>query len=158
MRNKVGVLTDYYRLSEIKVMKSKRLDCVASTGGYEPLEKRRKPSGLFFYLRPLPEVFNAEARRKAKLHLTGAKENVSSIFMPSPDRPEMGYGDMAGTRDALLFIFAPGMRGVEIFVARDEKANAKNIFSAASNGFLGEEMERLRKEAVPAGKEAVAIY
>lgn len=154
MRNKAGVLTDYYRLSEIKVMKSKRLDCVASTGGYEPLEKRRKPSGLFFYLRPVPDVFHAEARRRAKLRLTGANENVSSIFMPSPDRPEMGYGDMAGTRDALLFIFAPGMRGVEIFVARGEKANARNIFSAAANGFLVEEISRLRRKAGEAKKVA----
>ena len=144
-------LTDYYKLQEIRIVKSHRFDCTASTGGYEPFEAMALTSRVkrfFCYYNGVPDTFNAQAKRKADKALTNG-DSISSVFTPDLDNPLLGYGDMKGTNDALLFLFAEDYKGVEVFVARGLKNHVKGLFALFADGELADEMECLRQQAKP---------
>lgn len=145
------ILTDYYKCAEIKKVTSHRYDCTASTNSYEPFEviaKRAKVKRFFFYLGDVPEQFNAHAKRKADRALTNGK-NLSSLYVPDLNTPLWGYGDARGTKDALLFKFNESEEEVEIFVARGQKHNSRQLFNLFADGELDSEIEELRHRAQP---------
>ncbi len=145
-------LTDYYKMTERDSKSKMRLECVASTGGYEPFEKiaRKARCGRFFgFLGEVPKTFSMDARRKADLIFSNAK-NISSIFIPNVEKsPHKGYGDTKDTNDALFFQFTEDFRGVEIFVARNVKPFVVPLFPLFVNGKFDKEIEELRMKAKP---------
>jgi len=145
-------LTDYYKMAKLPTCKSKlRLDCIASTGSYEPFEARAtktREKRFKFYYGTTPEQFKAEAKRKGGMAITDT-ENLTSVYTPDLDNPLMGYGDMVGTQDALLFLFAEDYKGVEVFVARGLKNHIRGLFNLYTDGELTEEIKALRERAKP---------
>lgn len=145
-------LTDYYKMMKLPTCKSKlRFDCVASTGGYEPFEERAqrgRDKRFKFYYGGTPDTFSADAQRKADRVITDTT-NISSVYTPDLDNPLLGYGDVAHTNDALLFLFSDDYREIEIFVARGLKNHQKGLFSLFADGELADEVEQLRQQAKP---------
>lgn len=145
-------LTDYYKMMKLPNCKSKlRFDCVASTGGYEPFEERAergRDKRFKFYYGGTPDTFTANAQRKADRVITDTT-NISSVFTPDLDSPTLGYGDTVGTNDALLFLFSEDYRQIEIFVARGLKNHSKGLFALFVDGELADEVESLRRQAIP---------
>lgn len=145
-------LTDYYKMMKLPTCKSKlRFDCVASTGGYEPFEERAqrgRDKRFKFYYGGTPDTFSADAQRKADRVITDTT-NISSVYTPDLDNPLLGYGDVAHTNDALLFLFSEDYREIEIFVARGLKNHQKGLFSLFADGELADEVEQLRQLAKP---------
>ncbi len=142
-------LTDYYQFREIKVIKSHRYDCVASTGEYEPFEAfRNDKKQLFVYCNKVPETFKAEARRKATYALTHTV-NISSVYIPDVDQKLKGYGDVKGAGDGLLFLFSDDMKQMEVFVARGYKHCIIELCTLFLDGELDGEIEALRNRAKP---------
>lgn len=145
-------LTDYYKMAKLPNCKSKlRLDCITSTGGYEPFEEhsqRCKDKRFKFYYGKTPEQFKADAKRKSGAAITDG-DNITSVFTPDLDNPLLGYGDMKGTNDALLFLFTEDYTGVEVFVARGMKNHVNGLFTLFADGELADEMECLRQQAKP---------
>lgn len=148
------IITDYLCFEEKRVIKSHRLDCTFSTGGYEPIESKKKlgrdkVERLYCYLAGIPDSFSANAKRKADLAITDGGNSWSSIFIPDADNPLKGYGDMAGTDDALLFLFSEDYKKMEIFVIRGRKHNQKMIHTMFADGELDEDIGCLRELAKP---------
>lgn len=144
------ILTDYYKMQELKPLKSHRFDCVASTKEYTPFEAmalRARNKCFFFYYNGVPETFSVTAQRKADRAITNG-DNISSVFIPDLTSPLKGYGDVRGTNDALLFLFSPDFKQIEVFVARGYKHNAKSLCSLFLDGELDEEMKVLRGRAI----------
>ena len=142
------ILTDYYLLQELKVIKSHRFDCIASTGGYIPFEtiaQRTKDKKLFLYYSEVPNTFKSDIKRKADRVLTNGN-NISSVFIPELENPYLGYGDTKGTNDALLFRFSEDYKQLEIFVARGYKNNVKGLFNLFYDGELNEEINKLKSK------------
>ena len=143
-------LTDYYKMAKLPTCKSKlRMDCTASTGGYEPFEalaQRGRDKRFKFYYGTTPEQFKAEAQRKGGMAITDTK-NLSTVYTPDLENPLFGFGDMVGTNDALLFLFAEDYKSVEVFVARGLKNHKTGLFNLFVDGELDEEIEALRKRA-----------
>ncbi len=165
------ILTDYYCFERLASKAKLRMDCIASTGGYDELEMRRASrayratekrdainvGGLIIYYGDVPDQFGGNVHEKASKCLTIKGNNLSSIYVPNV---ESGYafGDFRGTNDALLFAFsdmstpngtiAPGSR-VEIFIARGQRDNALMLYNMASEGDadLQQEMADLRARA-----------
>lgn len=150
-------LTDYYKMAKLPTCKSKfRFDCVASTGRYEPFEKRGQKSRekrFKCYYSGTPDTFSLNAQRKAERVISDVT-NISSVYTPDINRPRMGYGDTVGTNDALLFLFSRDFRQIEIFVARGFKNNQKRLFNLFVHGELEEEMDLLRRQARPTNAPA----
>ncbi len=162
------ILTDYYRFERLKGTKAKlRIDCTASTRSYEPFEEKRSMKALrhtdkrdgcnvgdlFCYFGDVPKTFGGSVHRKADKALTKSK-NISSIYVPEP-QSNLGYGDMKGTTDALLFIFhdAEVANGrlkdgavIEIFVARGMARDKAGLYNELSDGMLDDEIEALRQK------------
>lgn len=143
-------LTDYYKMVKLPNCKSKsRFDCIASTGDYDPFEERAqrgRDKRFKFYYGGTPETFSDDAQRKADRVITDTT-NISSVFTPDLDHPLLGYGDVAHTDDALLFVFSDDYKQVEVFVARGLKNHQKGLFALLVDGELDVEMRVLRMVA-----------
>lgn len=148
------ILTDYFCFEEKKVIKSHRLDCTFFTGGYEPIESKKKTGRdkvvrLYCYLTGLPDSFSINAKRKADLAITDGDNSWSSIYTPDVDNLHMAFGDMKGTNDALLFLFSEDYKKMEIFIIRGKKHNQKMFHTMFVDGELDEDIEYLREQAKP---------
>lgn len=163
-RGQTMILTDYYRFEKLPNCKSKlRIDCTASTNSYEPMEVMRATRAvrhrcnvgdLFCYYGDVPDTFGGNVHRKADKALTKTK-NISSIFIIDA-KSNLGYGDMKGTADALLFVFTDAKvtdgrlqagAVIDIFVARGYAKNREALYNELSDGILDEEMNQLRVAA-----------
>lgn len=144
-------LTDYYRMEEVRHTKSHRFDCTSSTGSYDPFEAiaaRSRGKNFFFYYNGVPDSFNEHAHRRADKAITNGR-NISSVFTPYIDMPLYGFGDTKNTSDALLFVFSPDYRTVEIYVARGLKNHKRTLFELFVDGELTEDMQRVKERAHP---------
>lgn len=141
------ILTDYYRMQHLPGTKSKsRMDCTLSTKSYPDLESLRNKAGkLFFYFHDLPEHFKANAKRKADKAITKTK-SISSVYLPEITLP-LGYGDIKGTQDALVFVFSEDFTTMDVFVARGQRNNKTGLYNLLADGELDEEIEAMKKQA-----------
>lgn len=146
------ILTDYYklvRLPENSAKRTPRYDCIASTKSYwvfEDMADRSKVKRFFCYYNGIPDTFSDRARHNAERAITNGK-NISSVFIPSLERAHLGFGDVKGTRDALLFVFSKDYNQLEIFVARGYKYSQANCYAAMVSGGLTNEIQMLRASA-----------
>lgn len=145
-------LTDYYKMAKLPTCKSKsRFDCIASTREYEPFEElaqRCLQKRFKFYLTKVPDNFKNKAERKADWVISDTK-NISSVYTPDLDNPLLGYGDVANTNDALLFLFNEDYTTIDVFVARGLKQNQLALYVLFADGELDDEIAQLRKQAKP---------
>jgi hypothetical protein len=139
------ILTDYYKAEKLPESKSKlRYDVTNSTGNYEPFEALKNKKGeLFFYYGDIPENFNSHVKREADKCITRG-HNISSVYVPDVNVP-YAYGDVNGTLDAILIIFSSDYTVIEIFVARGQRNNKRNLFFLMSDAELENDIETLRK-------------
>lgn len=141
------ILTDFYRMEKLPEQKSKlRVDCVSSTKSYPEFESmRNKTTALFFYFGDIPERFGGDVKRKADKAITKVK-NISSVYVPDVAQL-LGYGDVRGTKDALLFVFNSYYTRIDVFVARGQINNQKQLYLLLVDGELSQEMEQLKQQA-----------
>lgn len=143
------ILTDYYKGEHWPEGKSKnRYDITASTGNYEPFEGilTNKKGKQFFYYGDVPDRFNGHVKRQAEKCISKTK-NISSVFVPDISLP-FAYGDVNNTTDAILLIFNDNYTSIELFVARGQRNNKRNLYFLLCDGELHFDIETLRKNAV----------
>jgi uncharacterized protein (DUF1786 family) len=141
------ILTDLYQAEKLPESKSKlRYDIVASTGNYPPFETimRNKKGEQFFYYTDVPPRFNGNVKRQAEKCISKGK-NISSVFVIDPNLP-YAYGDVFNTTDAILLIFNENSAIIEIFVARGQRNNKRNLYFMLCDGELQNDIETLRKK------------
>lgn len=147
------ILTDYYRFEHLPEQKAKsRVDEVLKGGiGYPYLENKRNKKGeLFLYCGTGEQYVTARNERRGKM-VMNRDGHITSVFFPNEEFP-LGYGDVKGTNDALLFIFSQipvngeigKGKGFDLFVARGEKADSQLLYESLINGDLDAEIETLR--------------
>ncbi len=149
------MVTDYYKMEERRLCKrTRRLDCVASTGEYEPFEDiarrcKDEPKRFYFYVKNTEHI-KADVRRRASISITNGKHHITSIFVNDlVEHPLMGYGDTRGTDDALLFLLSEDGKRMEVFVARGQKGRQVDLWRLLVDGDLNEKMDALREKAHP---------
>ena len=142
------ILSDYYKFEHLPDCKSlTRFDCTASTKSNPELEILRNKAGrLFLYYGDVPENFKANAKRRADKVLTKTK-SISSVFVPDVSKP-FAFGDVRGTKDALLFVFNIDATAFEMYVARGQKNNRGALYNLLTDGELNNEITELRQRAL----------
>lgn len=143
------IITDYYKLQELKVVKSHRFDCVKSTGDYdlfEQIAQKAKSKCFFCYYGEVPENFSTHAQRKAERVISN-KNNISSVYIPDIHNPLKGFGDVVGTNDAILFLFSEDYKEMEMFIARGYKNDVRALFYLFCDGELDDEIKAIRARA-----------
>lgn len=147
-------LTDYYklrRLPEYAENKTPRFDCVSSTGSYPQFEfiaQRSRVKRFFVYYNGIPDSFSSNAKNNAERAITNTR-NISSVFIPTLNKPFLGYGDVRETQDAILFIFSYDYMEMEIFIARGLKNNQKQLYNLLYDNELFDEITILREKSIP---------
>ena len=142
------ILTDYYKGENLPGAAKTRYDIVASTGEYEPFEQRlrNRAGGLSFYFTDVPTWFKFSGKDRPDKCISAKGDNISSVFVPDPSLP-FGYGDVKGTSDALLIGFSEFYEIIELFIARGQRNNRRNLYTLFCDGELEDEIQALRKRA-----------
>ncbi len=142
------ILTDYYQMVKLPEQKSKmRLDCKLSTRSYPEFEAMRNKHGaFFFYFGDVPDRFGGDIHRKADKAITKTK-NISSVLVPDIEQ-RFGYGDVRSTNDALLFLFNVDFTQIDVFVARGQRNNNRQLYMLLADGELINEIEQMKQQAV----------
>ncbi|RKD92531.1 hypothetical protein [Mangrovibacterium diazotrophicum] len=148
--------TDYYLAKKLKEQKAKyRYEIARSTMEYDRfqflLKNKRNPNsdGWSIYFIPRPVEWSGSER--PDMAFTKRSENISSIVFPEPGIP-YGYGDVKGTNDSLIVLLnedfrIQGISEIEIFIARGQKHNRKNLWYELVDGELEYELDFLRQSA-----------
>jgi len=141
------ILTDYYKGEHLPNAAKTRYDVTASTGGYEHFEAKlkTKKGGLSFYFGDAPDRWHFSCKDKPDKAITKG-DNISSVFVPDITLP-YAYGDNNHTSDAILLIFSNDWQVIEIFIARGQKNNKRNLYHLLYDGELDGEIEILRNHA-----------
>ena len=140
------ILTDFYQGEKLPNSAKTRYDITASTGSYEPFEilLKNKKGELSFYFGDAPSCFRFSGRDRPDKAITRGV-NISSVFVPDPSSP-FAYGDIRGTSDALIMMIHEDYRIIELFIARGQKNNRRNIYTLVVDGELDNEIIQLRKK------------
>ncbi|MDD3322916.1 MAG: hypothetical protein PHS59_15875 [Paludibacter sp.] len=107
---------------------------------------RNKHGAFFFYFGDVPDRFGGDIHRKADKAITKTK-NISSVLVPDIEQ-RFGYGDVRGTNDALLFLFNDDFTQIDVFVARGQRNNKRQLYLLLADGELNNEIEQLKQQAV----------
>ncbi len=166
------IFTDYYKFEKVALKSKSRMDCTFSTHSYPEFEARAVTKAtkatkrsdatnvgdIVFYYHDVPPTFKCDTHRKAdKCFTTRDSYNISSIYVPDVNK-HVGYGDVNGEEDALLFVFhdlsvvnGAVQKGsvIEIFVARGKNKECGSLFVMFSDGEFDDELDELRKKATP---------
>lgn len=151
------LLTDYYKFEHKPNTQSKtRLDCVASSKSYNPLEASTNSKGVIVAYIGDNTHTKAGQKGKSDLSMTTAKgKHLSSIYRPEIET-NFGWGDVKDTTDALLFVFTDFAisngqltdgAAVEIFVARGKRSDRQGLYNLLADGELDGELDALRQKA-----------
>lgn len=149
-------LTDYYNAEKLQELSAKyRFEVTRSTSEYDLfqrlLENKRKPNvgGLSFNF--VPRSTKWEGVEVPDNAITKGSTNITSVYILDPSLP-YGFGDIKGTNDACLVVFnsdfkEKGLTTIELFIARGQKHNRKNLWYELVDGELDHELEILRKRS-----------
>lgn len=143
MTQNISHFCAFYRMSldKSRAIKSMRFNTVQVWGSYPPFEeiaRHSKDNRFFCYLRPVHYFGKSEWLRHAGLQITNCK-NISLIFR-IPDNPCVGYGDMSGTADGLIFRFNYEFTQMDIFVAKGYKFSIADLFNEVLNHHYDDEL------------------
>jgi len=99
------------------------------SGVYDPLHRPSKRiNEVPLYITSVPNSIKSNARRKPNQTLSGTGSTyISGIFNPDLNSPEIGYGDIRGTEDALLIITKESQ--AEILVFKGKKSVAYQLYT-----------------------------
>lgn len=143
------ILTDYYKAQKLTDAES-RFDITHSTRSYELFEsllinkRKYNVGGLSFNYVPRPATFKGIEGRKTDMAITKGNVNISSLFTPDVQKKQFKYGDMNGTKDALIVIFSSDETVIELFIARGYVNDVMALFEEIKAGYLDAEIEVLR--------------
>lgn len=147
----MAVITEAYRLGRGYAISQERYDTTKYAGRYIPLEQgmSSRDKAPFVYLTKIPSKWSDHAKANAEYTLNTGKSNVSSIYIPEPMLyPNIGFGDMQGTNDALIIHIADDCNSLSLMVARGHKLNARAVCEAYMRGELYEDIRLLDENAV----------
>lgn len=145
------ILTNLY-ITEKAPNRKTRFDVIDSTGDHDFLENLlQSKTGKMLYLVDRPKKFKGtDVTDKA---ITKGSYNISSIYFPNPEIP-IGYGDINGTEDAIIFRINEdtenGIQRVEMFIAIGQKHNKRNLYFLFVDNELDHEVQRLQNGLKPA--------
>lgn len=138
------ILNNLYTLEKVSDRKT-RFDVTGSTEDHDFLEQLlQSRNGKSLYLVDRPKKFKGtDITDKA---ITKGSFNISSLYFPDPSVP-IAYGDINGTEDALIVKINSdtdnGIYLLEIFVAKGQKHNKRNLYFLFCDGELDHEIEIL---------------
>lgn len=115
---------------------------------YPPIHRpRKKGNEIPLYISSGRPTVHTHSKRKPALEMSGVEGHYSGLFIPDPQRPELAFGDMAGTEDALLVIIHDGQ--AEVLACKGKKSVSSQLYAmlADADQDLMSEIEEHRTRA-----------
>ena len=138
----------YYRFR--KVPERKTLMILESFAReYEPLHVAKKRTNqVYCYLTEKPSHIVAERARKPAFSISNdIYRHLSGIYFPDlKGNAYLGYGDIKGTQDGLLFEFSESYQVLEIYVLKGQKNVIEQWYWIMADFELEQGLESIRNE------------
>ncbi len=136
---------DVYFKFEKDLSKKSKYNLINYSEDYLPIFLPDKKGNIIIYYYMNKNNVGKEMRKP--LYAITMKGNfyLSGVFMPDFEFPNIGYGDVNGTEDALIFIKKNNI--IELFIAKGKKNQVSFLYQLITNGELEKEMENLRAKA-----------
>jgi len=140
----------YYRFR--KVLGKKTLMFLESYAReYDPLHVAKKRTNqVYCYLTEKPFHIAAERERKPAFSISNDNyKHLSGIYIPDlKEKANLGFGDIKGTQDGLLFEFSESYQVLELYVLKGQKNVIEQWYSIMADTELEQGLESIRNEAV----------
>ena len=138
----------YYRFR--KVPERKTLMILESFAReYEPLNVAKKRTNqVYCYLTEKPSNIVAERARKPAFSISNdIYRHLSGIYIPDlKGNAYLGYGDIKGTQDGLLFEFSESYQVLEIYVLKGQKNVIEQWYWIMADFELEQGLESIKNE------------
>jgi len=148
------ILTDYIKTEKAEGKKY-RYEVTATTESHDYLAglflNKRNPNkgGESFNLVPRPKTF--KGTDFSDMAITKGSQNITSVYVPDIGQT-IAFGDIKGTNDAVIVQFnsdtESGITTIELFIARGQKHNKRNLYFLFVDSEFNDEVEYLRNKAV----------
>lgn len=147
------LITSYYKFARKADSKTKtRIDCIASTQDYSPLEAlRSKKNGLLSLY--VTENRSRKAKDRGATLALSKTESITSLFEHEKNC-SIWHGDIKKTKDCLIIshndVYAPDGETlnddliIEVYVFRGQKAHVQNLCNLFIDGELDEEIGNIK--------------
>ena len=140
----------YYRFR--KVLGKKTLMFLESYAReYDPLHVAKKRTNqVYCYLTEKPFHIAAERERKPAFSISNDNyKHLSGIYIPDlKEKANLGFGDIKGTQDGLLFEFSESYQVLELYVLKGQKNVIEQWYSIMADTELEQGLESIRNEAI----------
>lgn len=151
------IIDGYLRFERDPSARSKsRLEMVSASMDLLPFIDPNKTGRSWIYFSENQNYIKAAPGREPRATITSRRGNhITSMFTPSIDQNQLGYGDINGSQDALLFILeiADGcIKAVVVLLAKGKKNVAYSLFQLLQDGELDQEINTLKKQTEEACK------
>jgi hypothetical protein len=126
-------LVDSYSLFKKDLNWKTKYILAACSVPYEVLHRPNKKGDVVLYLTAVPDCIESHSHRKPPMSLSiSGNIYISGLYIPDLRKPEMAFGDVKGTEDAILCII--GESQIEIFIAKGKKALSHQFYQLFSDG------------------------
>ena len=118
---------------------------------YEPLHVAKKRTDqVYCYLTEKPFHIAAERERKPAFSISNdIYKHLSGIYIPDlKENANLGYGDIKGAQDGLIFEFSENYQVLEIYVLKGQKTVIEQWYWIMADLELEQGLESIRNEAV----------
>ena len=138
----------YYRFR--KVLGKKTLMFLESYAReYDPLHVAKKRTNqVYCYLTEKPFHIAAERERKPAFSISNDNyKHLSGIYIPDlKEKANLGFGDIKGTQDGLLFEFSESYQVLEIYVLKGQKNVIEQWYWIMADFELEQGLESIKNE------------
>jgi hypothetical protein len=125
-------LIDSYSLFKKDLNLKTKYILAACSVPYELLHRPNKKGEVVVYLTAVPDCIESHSQRKPALSLSISGIYISGLYIPDLKKPEIAFGDVKGTEDAILCVM--GENQLEIFIAKGKKALSHQFYQLFHDG------------------------
>ena len=146
-------LIDSYSLFKKDLNWKTKYILAACSVPYEILHRPNKKGEMVLYLSAVPDCVESHSHRKPALSLSiSGSIYISGLYIPDLKKPEIAFGDVKGTEDAILCL--TGENQLELFIAKGKKALSHQLyqlFHDSADAELEAEIADHRQKVLQAG-------
>ena len=132
-----------YKFQKMPDIKAKtRLDLHAYSYHYSRLDVTGRDKKIFIYLSGKPYVKTNSFKREPDMCISNRNGHISGLFFPDIENyPNIAYGDIRGTQDALIAELAGQNTQLGIIIFKGLKEHSLSLYQLYTDGELDEDLK-----------------
>jgi hypothetical protein len=144
-------MIDFYarfeRFPDIQYRSKQRLDLSERCGNYAPLLQRNKGGDCLVYFGGNTYTHSTSGRKSDFALKNSIGEHLSNVFFSGLESPNLAFGDVKCTSDALLLSLSENRTVLDVFVCIGKINVVHVLYSEFADGVFDERIATLKEQA-----------